>query len=258
MEKDLARRSEGERVCALFLAALTLLLVLFQVSSLIASYLPTGSYLSTSHNYIVLVILPGCFAACLYLLRTSRAELRRPLPVATLTGLLLGLLLGWLANLPNYMVLILLFGPLGPFAARESIGDGSSSSGVFHLNFWLSLLCLLLSLGFSMLVAFSVVRSGGRTRDGIGGALLMACIAVLVSIFTLALIVIVPELLAPVAGMPPGISYTYSLAQFQDIAALMLLLIGGQAVQASLGGWIGASLAQRARRTGTSIKDMQA
>jgi len=103
MKSPVLQRFGSTRAVAVLLILALLLLLLLWAVGLIASYLPQSDpYAYQPHLYEALVPLLSGLALSVYLLVTTQEDLRRPLPLAALAGLVLGIFLGSIYNLPYY------------------------------------------------------------------------------------------------------------------------------------------------------------
>jgi uncharacterized membrane protein YhaH (DUF805 family) len=229
----------NERWFALMLAIAILILSLLPLVGFIASYLPPDPYALQPHLYGVFLPLLGGLIFSAYLLRTSRGELLRPLPIASSAGLVLGMFLGSIFNLPYYLGLLLIFGMIGPFMALNPIGPGGFPNAHVRLDFWLSTVAVLLSLLLYALVAFLVTRRTGDVRYGLWGALLAAFVTLLVATYTFVIIALVQAFPSPSQQtLPIVISFQYLPLQTMPLSI-------AQALHAAIGGFIGSSIALR-------------
>jgi hypothetical protein len=213
-----------------------LVLSLFQFVCLVASYLP-GNDGFQQHAYAALLLLLGGLLFSVYLLRTSREKLRRPLPLATLVGLIFGVFLGWISNLPYYLLLLLALGIFGPFDALTSSYPSEFAEAYRWPDFWLATLAVLLSFLLYALVAYLVTQRTGDFKQGLWGALLSAFITIVVTICTMTIINLIQAFLVPSPQILPLI------VSFQYLPSIPMLLSVARIVHAVFAGLVGAGLA---------------
>jgi len=228
-----------EHWLALMLLIATLILWLVQLAGLVASYLPPDPYGLQPHLYYLFFPLLGCLLFCIYLLRTSREILRQPLPLATLAGLVLGTFLGSISNLPYYLGLLLAFGAFGPLMALTSADPMEAAQTYKVLDFWLSMLAVILALSLYALVASFVTRRTGHLRYGLWGALLTAFVTLLVGTLTSSLMYLLQSFPSPPQETLPIV------ISFQYLPTTLFPLSIVQALHAVIGGYIGAVIALR-------------
>jgi hypothetical protein len=230
-------RCGSEHRFALMLVIALLILSLFQLVGLIASYFPPNPNGFQGHEYGVFLLLLGGLLFSIYLLRTAREELRRPLPLASLTGLVLGVFLGSIYNLPYYLGLLLIFGVFGPFMALNSLAAGGLATTSWLLDFWLSTVAVLLSLLLYALVAFLVTQRTGKVQQGQWGAVLAAFISLLAATYTFVIIFLVQAY-----PLPPQEALA-TVISFQSLPLQTMPLSVAQAIHALFGGLIGSAIA---------------
>ncbi|HEX4208726.1 MAG TPA: hypothetical protein VHZ51_31895, partial [Ktedonobacteraceae bacterium] len=228
-----------ERYIALFLTFAMFLLLLLAVVGLIASYLPQNSSSFQPHAFNVLPPLLGSLAFGMYLLFSSQDLLRQPLPVTLLAGLVLGSFLGSIFNLPYYLGLLLIFGMFGPGLALNSPGASGLPNPDRLLDFWLSIVAVLLSLFLYALVAFLITRRTGLAWQGKWAAFLAAFISLLVATLTFVLIALVHAFPISSQELLP------TMASFQYLPLQTMPLAIAQAIHATLGGFIGSAIGLR-------------
>ncbi len=229
-----------EHWIALLLVGMLFVLLLLTFMGLVASYLIPDPDALQPHLNIVLPALLSCFIFSLYMLRNAWSEISGLLPIAGIAGLVVGIFLGSIFNLPYYLYLFLYFGVFGPFMALTSTGPTDVASAYKFLNIALSTLAVILSFSLYTLVAFFVTRRTGSTRQGIWGAFLAAFITVLVATFTFVA-------LAVISSFPTFFSQGVltNLASYQFLPLLTMPLSVAQAIHAALGGLIGSAIALR-------------
>ena len=239
MESRSPHRFGSERWFALILVLAILILLLLPIVGIIASYLPPDPYSLQPHEYGVFPPLLGGLSFSVYLLMTSRDELRRPLPLASLAGLVLGLFLGSIYNLPYYLGLLLIFGMFGPFMALNSAGAQGFPNTHWLLDFWLSTVAVLLSLFLYALVAFLITQRTGNAQQGLWAAFLAAFVCILVATFTFVLIALVQSFPIPSQETLP------TVISFQYLPLQTMPLNVAQVIHAVIGGLIGSAIALR-------------
>jgi hypothetical protein len=239
MESHSPQRFGRERSIVWFLLLATFLLLLLVVVGLIASYLPQNTSSFQPHEFIVLLPLLGSLVFGVYLLLSSQDLLRLPLPVALIAGLVLGSFLGSIFNLPYSLGLILMFGMFGPVLALSYAGTPGFSNTYWLLDFWLSIVAVLLSLFLYALVAFLITRRTGLAWQGKWAAFLAAFITLLVATLTFVLIVLVHSFPISSQEMLP------TVASFQYLPLQTMPLAIAQAIHAAIGGFIGSTIGLR-------------
>lgn len=232
-------RFGSERWFALMLVLAFLILLLLLMVGLIASYLPADPDSLQPHEYGFCLPLLGGLVFSVYLLRTARDELRLPLPLAMIVGLVLGLFLGILSTLPYHMGLLLAFGMLGPFLMLVPAGAQGFSNTYWLLDFWLSTGAVLLSLSLYALLAFLITRQTGSAQQGWWAAFLAAFISVVVATFIFVIIALVQSV--PSFSHDPLTALIW--VQYLPVQASPLGL--GQGLHAGIGGLIGSAMARR-------------
>lgn len=213
-----------------------LIFTLFQLACFIASYFSNDAF--QQHEYGALLLVWGGLLFGVYLLRTSREALRRPLPLAILVGLVFGVFLGCILNLPYYLGLLLAFGVFGPFSALTSSYPSEFAEAYRWPDFWLATLATLLSFLLYALVAYLVTRRTGHFGQGLWGALLSALITLFITTCTIFISSLRDAFLVPSPHILP------IMASFQALPLLSLLLSIAQLVHAALAGLAGAGLAR--------------
>jgi hypothetical protein len=144
MKNNSLLRVARDRWLTLLLVIAVLFLLLFPLIGFITSFVAQDfSFLIAI--YQTCLALSAGLGFSLFLLATSRDELRRPLSFAMIAGTVLGVYLGSIYNLPHYMGLLLIFGIFGLF-----------TPGLETLSFWLALVAVLLSFLLYALVAFLI------------------------------------------------------------------------------------------------------
>lgn len=232
----------SQRWFALVLVVVILVLLLIAIVGLVSSYLPPDSYSLQPHIYVNFFPLLVGLIFSIYLLRTSRDKLRQPLPVASIAGLILGIFLGSIFNLPYYMGLLLAFGVVGPFTALTAHIPGDfPDMHWFLVIFWLSTAAVLLSLVLYAFVAFIVTRRTGSIQLGIWGAFLAAFVTILVSALTFVIMDVVPWFSR---SSPLTLD---NLIALQYLPMQTVVLSFAQAFHAVVVGSIGSAIALRRR-----------
>src|SRR6266700_1538284 len=179
MKNNSLLRVARDRWLSLLLVIAVLFLLLFPLIGLITSYVAQDfSFLSAIYQTCQALSVGLVFS--LFLLMTSRDELRRPLPLAMIAGTVLGVYLGSIYNLPHYTGLLLIFGIFGLF-----------NPNLEPLSFWLAIVAVLLSFLLYALVAFLVTWRTGKLRQGLWGALLTAFVALVIADCTFVIIAFV-------------------------------------------------------------------
>lgn len=227
-----------EHWIALLLVVLLFMLLLLSLVGLIASYLLPDPYSLQHHDYSVFLPILGSLIFSFYMLKNSWKEIRRLLPIAGSAGLIVGIFLGSIFNLPYYLGLLLFFGAFGPLMALSSTGPGSVESAYKPLDISLSTLAVLLSFSLYTLVAFLIIYRTGNARQGLWGSLLAAFISVLVATFTFVT-------LAVISSFPTFFSQGIlsNLASYQYLPLQTIPLSIAQAIHAVIGGLIGSGIA---------------
>src|SRR5260370_40804186 len=127
-----------ERLFPLVLLLALVLLGLLQLGSMIASFFqtdPHGVHAFQPGGFFL--FLASLVFSC-FLLRTSREELGRPLPLATCVGLVFGVFLGSLSFLPYSFALQLGLGLCGPLLGLVSSHRTPVAQAYMWPDFWLS------------------------------------------------------------------------------------------------------------------------
>lgn len=234
-------RFGNERWFALMLVLALVLLSLFQLVCLIASYFQTDPYGLQEHEPGVFFLLLGSLFFSGFLLRTSQEELRRPLPLATFAGLVLGVFLGGISYLPYFFSLQLAGGIFGPLMALTSRYPTPLARAYMWPDFWLSTLAVLLSLLLYALVASLIARRTGTLWLGFWAAMLSAFITLLTAASTYSIIALIRAFPSPSQETLP------ILISFQGLPLLALLLGPAQVIHAALAGFVGSRIALRLR-----------
>ena len=227
MQKNSLLRVVRDRWLALLLVIAVLFLLFFPLIGLITSYVAQDfSFLSAIYQTCLALSVGLAFS--LFLLMTSRDELRRPLSLAIIAGTVLGVYLGSIYNLPHYMGLLLIFGIFGLFIPSLE-----------PLSFWLALVAVLLSFLLYALIAFLITWRTGKIRQGLWGALLTAFVALVIADCTFVLI-------AFVQAFPLHSQYmVLNLIQFGLLPLQTIPLSIAQFVHAVMSGLIASAVAER-------------
>jgi hypothetical protein len=227
MQKNSFLRVARDRWLALLLVIAVLFLLFFPLIGLITSYVAQDfSFLSAIYQTCLALSVGLVFS--LFLLMTSRDELRRPLSLAMIAGTVFGVYLGSIYNLPHYMGLLLIFGIFGLFIPSLE-----------PLSFWLALVAVLLSLLLYALIAFLITWRTGKIQQGLWGALLTAFVALVIADCTFVLIAFVQAF--PIHSQ----SMVLNLIQFGLLPLQTLPLSITQFVHAVMSGLIASAVAER-------------
>ncbi len=234
------KRFGVEHAIALAVLMLLLLLLLLSLVGLVASYLDPYPYSLHQHDYVTFLTLLSSLVASLYALKNYWNQIRGMLLLAGIAGLVVGIFLGSISNLPYYLGVTLCLGAFGPFLELFSNGPSTVAQDYKLLDISLSTLAVLLSCTFYALVAFFVTYRARNVEQGIAGAFLAAFICVVVATFTF-------TTLAVFSVFPTFFSQRAltNLAWCQSLPLDTFLLSFAQAVHAFLGGFVGSHAALR-------------
>lgn len=234
-----------EHWIALLLVGMLFILLLLTLVGLVASYLISDPHSLQPHLYAVSLALLGAFIFSLYVLKHAWSEIRSLLPIAGIAGLVVGIFLGSIFNLPYYLGLLLYFGVFGPFMALTSTGPTDVASAYRLLDIALSTLAVLLSFSLYTLVAFFITRRTGNATQGLWGAFLAAFVAVLVATFTFVTLAVISSFSTFFSQWMLS-----NLASYQFLPLQTMPLSFAQAVHAAVGGLLGTAIARRYLRRG--------
>lgn len=216
-----------DRWLALLLVLAVLFLWFFSLIGLVTSYVAQDfSFLSVIYQTCLAVSVGLVFS--LFLLMTSREELRRPLSLAMIAGTVLGVYLGSIYNLPQYLGLLLIFGIFGLF-----------TPSLEPLSFWLLLVAVLLSFLLYALIAFLITWRTGKMGQGLWGALLTAFVALVIADCTFVIIVLVQAFPLHSPYMVPNL-IMFGLLPIQTIPLSIT-----QCMHAVLSGLVASAVAER-------------